>query len=226
MGNEELGLDHFLFYDIAAQATDEVVGVQTQFDIGPAFGPEKIRLRASVLFANPVQKNDEEILDPNAHLTWHLAYDYVPDPTRVVNYTDQFGRRRVYIGRKVALLAPTQKARRGSRFPEKLDHFVVFQVLDYSSPINKVVRLRDQWGKYEAKVYVPRFFAAPTRKWHGGDVEGVKNAKAHLAIYQISPSKADKAAKSRDQFGTRVVNARRTVFLAVPCKKGKWEAVD
>ncbi len=225
MGSEELGLDHFLFYDIATQPAGDVIGVQTQFDVGPAAGPEKLQLRAAIAFANPVQKNDEKILDPNAHLTWYAAYDWVPDPTRIVNWTDQFGRRRAYIGRKVAFLSPTQKARRGSKFPEKLDHYVVFQVLD-SSPVGKAVKLKDQWGGYDAKVYYPRYFAAPSRKWHNGETHGINNAKAHLAIYQISPSPADKAAKSRDQFGTRVVNARRAILLAVPCSKGKWKEVD
>ena len=222
MGSAELGLDHFLFYSIATQPAQDVIGVQTQFDIGPASGPEKLQLRVAPAFANPVQKNDEKILDPNAHLTWYMAYDSVPDPMRIVNYSDQFGRRRIYMGRKCAFLAPTQKARRGSKFPEKLDHYVVFQVLD-STPVNKAVKLRDQWGSYDAKVYYPQFFAAPSRKWHGGNVDGIQNAGAHLAIYRISPSPAQKSAPARDQFGTRVVNASYTLFLAVPCKKGKWD---
>ena len=220
-----MALDHFLFYTIATQPTQDVIGVQTQFDIGPAAGPERLLLRAAVLFANPVQKNNEKILDPNAHLTWYAAYDSVPDPVRVVNYTDQFGRRRIYMGRKYAFLSPTQKARRGSRFPEDLDHYVVFQVLD-SSPVNKAVKLRDQWGAYDAKVYLPQFFAAPSRKWHAGNVDGIKNATDHLAIYRINPKPVQKAVPSRDQFGTRVVNAAYTILLAVPCTKGKWQVVD
>ena len=182
-------------------------------------------LRAAILFANPVRKNNEKILDPNAHLTAYIAYDQVPDPVRVVNYTDQFGRRRIYMGRKTLFLSPTQKARRGSKFPEELDHYVAFQVLD-STPVNKPVKLRDQWGASETRVLYPLFFAAPSRKWHAGNVDGIKNAKAHLAIYRIMPTASGRAAKSRDQFGTRVVNAERSVLLAVPCSKGKWQVAD
>ena len=55
---------------------------------------------------------------------------------------------------------------------------------------------------------------------------GVKNAKAHLAIYRITPSLAAKVGKTRDQFGTRIVNASRTVLLAVPAQKGKWQVAE
>ncbi len=225
MGSSELGLDHFLFYDTAQQQVAETIGVQTQFEIGPGQGPEKIRLVSTFLFANPVQKNDEKIIDPNAHLTWYRVYDPLPDPTRIVNYTDQFGRRRAYLGRKAGFLAPTQKTQRGSKFPEELDHYVAYQVLD-SKPVNKPVKLRDQWGRTEATVLYPLFFAAPSRKWHDGKTQGVKNAKAHLAIYRITPSSVEKSPKTRDQFGARVVNAFRRVLLAVPCSKGRWEQVD
>ena len=224
MGSEELGLDHFLFYDTVSQRVGESIRVQTQFEIGPDEYPEGIRLTSTHLFANPVQKNQESILDPNAHLTWYRVYDPVPDPLRTVNYTDQFGRRRVYLGRKAGFLTPTLKYRRGARFPERLDHYVAYQVLE-STQVNKAVKLRDQWGRAEAKVYYPLFFAAPSRKWHAGGVDGVKNAKAHLAIYRISPSPLEKQVTVRDQFGRRVVHAFRRVLLAVPCQKGRWQEV-
>lgn len=225
MTSRDLGLDHFLFYDVADQAAAESIGVQTQFEIGPTAGPERIRLASTLLFGNPVQKNEEKILDPHAHLTWYRVFDPVPDPTRVVNYRDQFGRRRIVIGRKAAFLTPTHKVERGSRAPEKLDHYVAYQVLD-AKPVNRAVKLRDQWGTTEARVMYPLFFAAPSRKWHAGETYGIKNAKAHLAIYRISPSSIRKTARTRDQFGSRVVQAFRSVLLAVPCAKGKWEVVD
>ncbi len=71
-------------------------------------------------------------------------------------------------------------------------------------------------------MYYPLFFAAPSRKWHGSEVHGI-NGKAHLAIYRISPRAVQKRAKTRDQFGTRLTEAFRSVLLAVPCTKGKWE---
>ncbi len=221
MTSRELGLDHFLFYDTADQLQDESIRVQTQFDEEM----EAVRLRGSLLFANPVDKNGEGILDRNAHLTWWSMYDPVPDPMRVVNYRDQFGRRRAYLGRKVALLTPTEKARRGSKFPERLDHFVVYHVLD-STAVNKAVKLKDQWGADSAKVYYPLYFAAPARKWHAGRISEVVNPDAHLAIYRINPTSVQKMAKTRDQFGARVTNAFRRVLLGVPCKKGKWDVAE
>jgi hypothetical protein len=222
MESKELGVDHFLFYDIATQEGGEVIRVKTQFDKRP----EKIGLRAAVLFANPVSKNGEKIVDRNAHLTFYVAYDRIPDPTRVVDYTDQFGKRRVYIGRKFGFLSPTQKAHEGSKFPKRLDHYVAFEVLDYGEPVNRPVRLRDQWGRYESRVLYPAFFAAPSKKWHDCEVDDINNEKTHLAIYRITPNAAEKHAKSRDQFGSRPIHAGRTALLAVPCKKRRWKAFD
>ncbi len=225
MSSKELGLDHFLFYDTADQRVAERIRVQTQFEVGRDEEPDVIRLTAAALFANPVKKNSEGILDPNAHLTWYRVHDPVPDPMRMVNYRDQFGRRRVCLGRKAGFLAPTQKERRGGRFPEGLDHYVVYQVLE-STPVNKTVALRDQWGATKTKVHYPLFFAAPSRKWHAGQVDGIQNAKAHLAIYRITPTSVEKTAKTRDQFGSRAVIAYRRVLLGVPCDKGRWDLLD
>lgn len=221
MTSRELGLDHFLFYDTVDHAQDESIRIQTQFDEEM----EPVRVRGTRYFANPVSKNGEGIVDPNAHLTWWVMHDPVPDPMRVVNYTDQFGRRRVYLGRKVALLTPTHKSRRGGKFPERLDHYVAFQVLD-STTVNKSVKLKDQWGADSAKVYYPVLFAAPARKWHAGRISEISNKAAHLAIYRINPTSVEKQAKTRDQFGARITHAFRRVLLGVPCKKGKWEAQD
>ena len=41
------------------------------------------------------------------------------------------------------------------------------------------VALKDQWGSTKAKVGYPRFFAAPSRKWHGKAVDG-RALRMHL----------------------------------------------
>ncbi len=57
-----------------------------------------MRLRAAPAFANPVQKNDERILDPNAHLTWYSAYDSVPDPMNPTLVSTNRGFQRADVG--------------------------------------------------------------------------------------------------------------------------------
>lgn len=218
MNDQELHLDHFQFYDVANQQAGYVVGLQGQFDKQP----EKVQLTYLNLFANPVSKNSEPISDKNAHLTWYDLYDPAPDPTRIVTFENQFGAQKVVIGRTYALLAPTQKAEPGSSFPEQLDHFKVYQVLD-GEPVNKQITLEDQFGARETRVYQPVFFAVPARKWWEGQTFGIHNDRAHLAIYRIYPGSVDKTILTRDQFGRRYQQVFRSILLGVPSVKESWE---
>ncbi len=220
MTAKDLGLDYFKFYDAANQRAGYVVGLQGQFDRVP----ERAQLTYLNMFANPTSKNGEAIHDKNAHLTFYNLYDPSPDPMRKVTFENQFGKQTVVTGRAYALLVPTQKVKRGSVFPEKLDHYKVYQVLD-SEQVNKRVKLKDQFAATEARVYYPLFFAVPVRKWYEGQVYGVNNAKAHLAIYRIYPDSLQKTIATRDQFSQRYLNLFRGVLLAAPSRKLEWKEV-
>ncbi len=156
MDAQELRLDYFQFYDVGNQEAGYVVALQGQFDKHQ----EKVRLNYVNMFANPASKNGEPFYDKSAHLTWYDLYDPVPDPTRVVHYVNQFGEQQLVTGRSCALLTPTQKRFPGSSFPESLDHYKVYEVLE---PVNKTVKLEDQFGQTETKVYYPAFFAVRSR---------------------------------------------------------------
>src|SRR5262249_2114043 len=58
----------------------------------------------------------------------------------------------VYIGNAIGLLVPTHKVERGMVFPDGLDHYKLYRVLDFGNVPNAVVRLRDQWGADEARL--------------------------------------------------------------------------
>ncbi len=221
MTAKELGLDYFKFYDVANQSAGYVVGLQGQFDREP----ERAQMTYLNLFANPASKNGEPIVDKNAHLTWYDLYDPTPDPMRKVAFENQFGKQTVVTGRSYALLVPTQKAEPGSVFPEKLDHYKVYQVLQ-GEPVNKAVKLEDQFASGEARIYDPVFFAVPVRKWYEGRTFGVNNAKAHLAIYRIFPDSVQKTILTRDQFSRRYQNVFRGVLLGAPSVKLDWKEVD
>ena len=197
-----------------------IVGLQGQFDKEP----EQAQLTYLNFFANPASKNGEPIYDKSAHLSWYNIYDPTPDPTREVVYQDQFGKRQIYIGRAYGLLVPTWKIEEGSSFPERLDHYKVYQVLQ-GEPVMKEVKLEDQFGRMEARVYYPRMFAVPVKKWYQGQTFGINNPDAHLAMYITDPNSTEKTIKTRDQFSQRIQNVFRSVLLGAPCKKLQWKEV-
>ena len=219
MTAQELQLDYFQFYDVANQQAGYYVGLQGQFDKQP----EKAQVTYLNLFANPVSKNGEPIYDKNAHFNWYDLMDPTPDPTRVVAFENQFGEQKIYIGSACALLVPAQKVEPGSQFPRKLDHYKVYKVLDFGAPVNKTVKLEDQFGGSEARVYYPRMFAVPVRKWFQGETFGINNEKAHLAIYNINPRSVEQVKPVRDQFSRRYVQIFRSVLLGAPSVKQSWQ---
>ena len=217
---QDLKLDYFNFYDVANQSAGYVVGLQGQFDKQP----EQAQVTYLNLFANPASKNGEPMYDKNAHLSFYNLYDPTPDPTRQVTYEDQFGKQEIYIGRAYGLLVPTQKSFPGSQFPRELDHYKVYQVL-HAEPAMKEVSLEDQFGKLPIRVYMPRFFAVPVRKWYQGQTYGVNNATAHLNLYQIYPTAVQQTIATRDQFSQRHQIVFRSVLMGAPCKKLDWKEV-
>ena len=220
MTAKELQLDYFRFYDVANQSADFVVGLQGQFDKRP----EKNQLTHLNHFANPASKNGEPIYDKNAHFDWYDLYDPSPDPTREVAYKNQFGESKLYTGRASALLTPAQKHEAGSRFPDKLDHYKVYQVLQ-GEALETAILLEDQFGADEVRIYHPIFFAVPVSKWWEGEESRVQNEKAHLVIYRVFPGAAEKTVKVTDQFGRRDVQVFRSVLLGAPSVKLGWQEV-
>lgn len=218
MNAQELKLDYFNFYDAANQSAGYIVGLQGQFDRTP----EKAQLTYLNLFANPVSKNGEPMFDKNAHFTWYDLYDPSPDPVREVTLENQFGKQRVYTGRAYALLVPAQKMEKGSVFPERLDHYKIYQILQ-GEPVNKEVKLEDQFGAMEGRVYYPMFLAAPVKKWYEGQTFGIHNEKAHILMYRIYPKMLEKTVAVRDQFSRRYLHLFRSVLLGAPSVKHDWK---
>ena len=136
-------LDHFRVYDVYDRPVEQKVVLTGQFDeVG-----KKARVARLVHFANPVQKNNHQIIDKNAHLTWYYIQQRNPEPNRYVTFKNQFGKQTWLIGPATHLLLPTQKVEPGSAFPKRLDHFKVYRGLD---PIgvqpHANLALKDQFG--------------------------------------------------------------------------------
>ena len=125
MTAKELKLDYFKFYDVANREVDGDVLLRGQFDQRP----QKMRLRLLDYFANPVSKNNEPLYDKNAHLAWYRGVQPSEPPRRVV-LENQFGKFDIRTGTGYGLLVPTQKVEPGSVFPNELDHYKVYRLLD------------------------------------------------------------------------------------------------
>jgi len=221
MNAQELRLDYFNIYDVVDYRVDYQVALQGQFDEEP----KKAELLSLSNFANPVSKNKEPIYNPHAHLTWYALYQPIPEPTRIVVVENQFGQQKIVIGMPRAFAAPAQKRQKGSQFPEDLDHFKLYWVLE-GEPVSKVVALQDQFGieeMGETKVSWPLALGVPVKKEYRGEVSPIHNEEAHLMIYRITPRSLKQGRGVRDQFDGRDLTFRLSVLLAAPSVKLRWE---
>jgi hypothetical protein len=221
MTAKELKLDYFKFYDVENREAQADLFLRGQFDRRP----QKMRLRLLDFFANPVSKNGEPLYDKNAHLAWYRGVQ-PPEPIRRVVLENQFGKFDIRTGTGYGLLVPTQKIERGSAFPEQLDHYKVYRLVDVEQVPNKVLKLRDQFGSAEVKLRLPLYFAVPVIKRHGNKTYPIHNDRAHLLIFSITVRDLKKSLKLRNQFangtGVRVV---RSLMLAAPSLKREWKQV-
>ncbi|MDA1055672.1 MAG: hypothetical protein O3C40_35200 [Planctomycetota bacterium] len=215
-----LKLDHFKFYKVEPVATKADVSVQGQFDTFsvPASLPE------ITMFANPVSKDGGRLINPQAHLTWYKLLQRLTERKRAVEFENQFGVQEALLGKPVALLVPTERVEEGSKFPEGIDHFKVYEVLE-ARPLRRTVTLKDQFGAEEG-VTISRtmFFCVPVIKTHGDQVTKIVNEKAHLTLYGLSPPKLTKL--TTDQFGKHKLSVIESTLLALPTVKIAWKAIE
>ena len=217
------GLDHFKVYEVEKIAVSFKVKLSDQLTL-PL---HDVKLEALTMFANPTRKKHGNvgvgIQDKNAHLTWYALTQPQAEPRRTVRFRNQFGQHSVDIKTPRFLLVPAQKTSdAGSAFPESLDHYKCYEVIAVNTaPALPVVALQDQFGaKPAVQVGKPRFFCTPVRKVRDRHPPvGVKNAKDHLAVYNLPPQPHATAIKTRDQFGNRALKVIRSVMLAVPTEK-------
>lgn len=215
--------NHFALYKVEPREVDFQAALKGQFDLAP----KQVHLLEITHFANPAEKQHggtvAKIRDRNAHLTWYDIEQANPEVLRTVRFKNQFGQHSVRIKAPRSLLVPTEKTSDpGSVFPESLDHYKCYEVINAPTVPNlPVVTLADQFGtKPSLQVGPPRFFCLPVSKQlPGAAPEAIKNKQNHLAIYELPPQPKDVTISSRDQFGNQDLIVDRLVFLAVPTTK-------
>jgi hypothetical protein len=220
---EALKLDHFKFYKVEPVATKADVSVQGQFDKDSV----PVTLPEITMFGNPVSKDGGRLINPQAHLTWYKSLQRLAEPKRAVEFENQFGTQEALLGKPVALLVPTEKVEEGSRFPEGLDHYKIYEVLE-ARPLKRKVTLKDQFGAEEGvTIGKTMYFGVPVMKRHGDRLTKIVNEKGHLTIYGLSPPKPYKLVKeTADQFGKHKLSVLESALLVLPTVKIAWKALD
>ena len=225
-------LEHFRWYGIdfgTEPFVDEFVQLQDQFHDEPfdAYVGE------GVAFCNPADKYhwDTELYYPAIHSEYHLMvynlyHEELPEVWEVT-VDNQFGGEQVlWVTGPVALAVPTHKL-----FPDDfgppvgLDHFLLYEVLDYTVVPGVLVELMDQFA-YEPEVWVdePVLFANPVQKTFLGEVTEIENPDWHAVFYIAFGAPLGPPAEVfiENQFGPWGFTVTWPDLLGVPSAKIGW----
>jgi hypothetical protein len=215
----ECPLDHFKCYSTRTTTPFAPRDVT----LGDQFEDVTATVERPIRFCNPVDKNDEGIIDPTAHL---MCYDidqherFVP---RDVLVTNQFGEQRMRVHRPVSLCNPATKDLIPSNL--NLDHFKCYRVRRApGAAVNVNVTLVDQFETRQTQVAWPTVLCNPVDK----NGEGINFPACHLACYRLREGASDFVERTvlvTDQFveqqnldAFRGV-CRRAEHLCVPSSK-------
>jgi len=207
-------IDHYLIYQTMQQFTVLPGQVQLVDQFGGYLPDPDFIMEA---FGNPVDKNGEGILDPQAHLSVYRMMD-IPTNVFDIGVTDQFGYNNWRVANAVYLLLPALKNEGGE--PPRKDHYLCYQVIE-GPTLDIEVHLTDQWG---ARTYVlgqAKLWCNPVEKVVNGISFPIVNQGHHLAVYEIvNPD--DMPVISfffLDQFMQEYNGAMIPWVLAVPAQK-------
>jgi hypothetical protein len=218
----EQPLNHFKTY------WAEWAGEPPMYEVPVQLEDQFVTINATVLwpeyFANPTNKEkmvgEEEfewtpISDPKDHLTFYSIVHDLGDPlVWEVTVTNQFDPepdpfeppiyQTVWITGPTYLAVPTQKGDYSP--PDSLDHFLVYEVLDWSWYPEIDTFLWDQFTEQYAGVYEPYLFAVPAQKTDAKGTTEIKGAE-HLVFYWIDGGMAysEVPLPIENQFGKQVL---------------------
>jgi hypothetical protein len=217
----DLRLDYFQIYEVGTKVAAGNVLVRGQFD------SRRVKMHLLVLdhFATPVSKNGEPIHDRHAHFAWYSGVQ-PPEPKRAVRVENQFGTFRICIASGQGLLVPTQKIEEGSQYPDALDHYKVYRLVEVDIVQKTRANLRDQFGPSRVRLLAPLYFAVPVEKRHDTKEFTVQNDRAHLLLFAIKTVDVEETTKVNiwNQFDKRKsIDVLRSVMLAVPGVKKDWK---
>ncbi len=213
-------LDHIKCYKAKSRFPKRVVELEDQF------GPATVIVQRPERLCNPVNKNDEGIVNETAHLTCYKTKDKRGSPEfepREVLVENQFGRQRLSLSKARSLCLPALKELDliDDFFGTDLnvDHFRCYKVRK-SDFTPRDVTLVDQFGSTTQEVQKPDTFCNPVDK----NREGINDSEAHLTCYKLRRVKGSKVrlgVTTQDQFGELDLRVKvgRAETLCVPSTK-------
>jgi hypothetical protein len=190
-----------------------------------------------VIHCNPVAKTLPTgqvfpITNPNAHLACFPITPPTPQPTPLVNVTNQFGTGTLQPGQPNLLCVPSWKSLTGPpgktpRTPPGLNHFTCYPVKQVSGQYTPPpVMLQDEFAHSPVPAQVspvPVELCLPTEKIvptaTGNKVFKIINPAMHLLCFPVSQTPIVPKVWDENQFGTSVVNIRATNWLCPPSTK-------
>jgi hypothetical protein len=221
-------LDHFLCYLIQPTQFEGRPGLtmMDQFNTKPV----PFKLTSRELLCNPVSKNQEPILNKQAHLVAYTMQGPDAAPRNIpVIVGNQFGpnQRYIVLGQN-RFLVPTGKVALGPTIaappvppiPERFGHYACYAVKPEGNFPQRDVVLEDQFGRLQGEVYEPAFLCNPAEKFIDNKPAGpVVDARDHLMCYALKAGSQPKKAIIHNQFETKEVEAVRPAFLCLPSTK-------
>lgn len=219
-------LDHFKAYNIKIIKAEKPkdVSVQDQFIEKLVNKPITISLKKIKYFANPVNKNGEKIKDKFAHLAW---YPILKDKERKeikyrVKYSNQFTGFKVneiVVHKLRALLVPSEKIIKNSKFPDKLDHYLCYQVVEGFDRAKRLTLVDQFPPEVKTAAGGPTYFCNPCSK----NGKPINNNADHLAVYVLGTGKAiNKDIVIKNQFTEQSLKVEDQIFLFVPSDKSDF----
>lgn len=219
------GLDHTVayFYLANQQPAPEVLSLKDQFS--PAF--KRATLAGMYYFANVIDKNNEGIIDSNAHWTWYLIDQNVWEPTRQVVIQNQFttGTDTILIGQPKFLLTPAEKDNKGN---QNKDHYKCYEIQNGKTLNIKAGIVDLCYGPDSVDVKEEVLFCPPcAKKRKGLPLEPIINPVDHVMIYSVGPPFiVNDNILSTDQFIETRGLVQDREFLTVPTKKISYRVTD
>jgi subtilisin-like proprotein convertase family protein len=219
-------LNHFLCYETHHGPIDlENVSLEDQFGL-----VEDVRLRKPKRLCNPANKNDENMMAPDAedHLVGYPVRHPERFERRKVTVTNQFDEVTpggegitVELIRPELLLVPSVKDEDQPVIPPfpvpGIDHFQCYRVKGGRTRAN--VSVTDQFGTFDVAVKQPFRLCAPVDK----NGEGVSDENGpHLMCYKVRVTSGPKPPELvwvGNQFGPDELDVRHVRELCVPSTK-------
>ena len=190
-------------------------------------GESKYQVKKLKKLLNPVNKNNEGIVNEESHLVEYKIKQLKGETKfkgiKEIPVFNQFGELTVDIKKVKTLLVPSAKDH--DEEPNELEEITINHFKCYEAKESKHtpkfekrnVNLDDQFGEVNMQVYKPKMLCSPVDK----NNEGIVNEDAYLMCYDLKKIKGEPKFKkisvfTNDQFTSEKLKAEKQKRLCVP----------